>query len=109
MTHKTIANTIACVRRWLALCLLALAPFGAAQAAQVLFIATSNVPAGKFHQLAEIARPHGITRQVRFLERLPADTDEGLFKGYDAVFIDSYLQDVVRDRSPQTYSAWSSS
>ena len=28
MTHKTIANTIACVRRWLALCLLALAPFG---------------------------------------------------------------------------------
>jgi cobaltochelatase CobN len=98
LTHKTIANTIACVRRWLALCLLALAPFGAAQAAQVLFIATSNVPAGKFHQLAEIARPHGITLQVRFLERLPADTDEGLFKGYDAVFIDSYLQDVVRDR-----------
>ena len=98
MTHKTIANTIACVRRWLALCLLALAPFGAAQAAQVLFIATSNVPTGKFRQLADIARPHGIELQVRYLERLPVDTDEGLFKGFDAVFFDSYLQDVVSDR-----------
>ena len=98
MNHKTIANTIACLRRWLALCLLVLAPFGAAQAAQVLFIATSNVPAGKFRQLADIARPHGIELQARYLERLPAETDEGLFKGFDAVFIDSYLQDVVQDR-----------
>ncbi|MGB4925052.1 MAG: cobaltochelatase subunit CobN, partial [Giesbergeria sp.] len=98
MNHKTIANTIACLRRWLALCLLVLAPFGAAQAVQVLFIATSNVPAGKFRQLADIARPHGIELQVRYLERLPAETDEGLFKGFDAVFIDSYLQDVVQDR-----------
>ncbi|MCO5109470.1 MAG: cobaltochelatase subunit CobN [Burkholderiaceae bacterium] len=80
------------------MCLLALAPFGAAQAAQVLFIATSNVPTGKFRQLADIARPHGIELQVRYLERLPADTDEGLFKGFDAVFVDSYLQDAVRDR-----------
>src|SRR5690606_16237048 len=46
----------------------------------------------------DIARPHGIELQVRYLERLPADTDEGLFKGFDAVFFDSYLQDVVSDR-----------
>ncbi|WP_245606824.1 cobaltochelatase subunit CobN [Simplicispira psychrophila] len=98
MTHKNSQNTLAWLRRWLALCLLALAPWGAVQAAQVLFIATSNLPAGKFRQLADIARPHGIQLQMRYLERLPADTDEGLFKGFDAVFIDSYLQDVVQDR-----------
>ena len=48
--------------------------------------------------MADIARPHGIELQVRYLERLPVDTDEGLFKGFDAVFFDSYLQDVVQDR-----------
>jgi cobaltochelatase CobN len=89
---------MAWLRHWLVLCLLALLPLGAAQAASILFIATSNVPAGKFRQLAEIARPHGVTLQVRYLDKLPADIDEGLFKGFDAVFIDSYLQDVVRDR-----------
>ena len=104
MTNKTTLSLLAWLRRWLALCLLVLAPLAplgtaqAAQAAQVLFIATSNVPAGKFRQLAEMARPHGIALQVRYLERLPADTDEGLFKGFDAVFIDSYLHDVVQAR-----------
>ena len=98
MTDILFQRAHARLWRWLALCLLALAPLGAAQAASVLFIATSNVPAGKFRQLADIARPHGITLQVRYLDKLPADTDEGLFKGFDAVFIDSYLQDEVRER-----------
>ena len=84
MTNKTTLSLLAWLRRWLALCLLVLAPLAplgtaqAAQAAQVLFIATSNVPAGKFRQLAEMARPHGIALQVRYLERLPADTDDAV-------------------------------
>ena len=84
------------LRRWLALCLLALLPVGVAQAASVLFIATSNVPPGKFRLLAEIARPHGIDVQVRYLGKIPADADAGLFQGQDMVFFDTYQQDDVR-------------
>ncbi len=86
-------------RRWLALCLLALLPVlpvGAAQAASVLFIATSNVPPGKFRLLADMARPHGIDVQVRYLGKIPADADAGLFQGQDMVFFDTYQQDEVR-------------
>ncbi|WP_312759494.1 cobaltochelatase subunit CobN, partial [Pulveribacter sp.] len=85
--------------RWLRLCaalLLLLA--GTARAASVLFIATGNVPQGKFHQLAEIARPHDISVEVRYLNSLPADVDAGLWQGRDAVFFDSYLQDQVKGR-----------
>ena len=85
--------------RWLALCLLAFLPvwpLGAAQAASVLFIATSNVPPGKFRLLADIARPHGIDVQVRYLGKIPADADAGLFQGQDMVFFDTYQQDDVR-------------
>ena len=87
------------LRRWLALCLLAFLPVwpvGVAQAASVLFIATSNVPPGKFRQLADIARPLGIQVQVRYLNKIPADADAGLFQGQDMVFFDSYQQDEVR-------------
>ncbi|HNN17654.1 MAG TPA: cobaltochelatase subunit CobN, partial [Giesbergeria sp.] len=87
------------LRRWLALCLLAFLPVwpvGVAQAASVLFIATSNVPPGKFRLLADIARPHGIDVQVRYLGKIPADADAGLFQGQDMVFFDSYQQDDVR-------------
>lgn len=80
------------------LVLLATIPCAAAQAASVLFIATSNVPPGKFRQLTEIARPYGIEVQYRYLDSLPANADGGLFRGFDAVFIDSYLQDQVRAR-----------
>ncbi|MBP8137821.1 MAG: cobaltochelatase subunit CobN [Alicycliphilus sp.] len=83
--------------RWL-LCAALLLLVGVARAASVLFIATGNVPQGKFHQLAEIARPHGIEVEVRYLNSLPADVDAGLWRGRDAVFFDSYLQDEVRDR-----------
>lgn len=68
----------------------------AAHAAAVLFIATGNVPAGKFRQLAEIARPHGVQVEVRYVHRLPAEVDAGLFRGYDAVFFDTYLIDEVQ-------------
>ena len=83
--------------RWL-LCAALLLLAGAARAASVLFIATGNVPQGKFHQLAEIARPHGLAVEVRYLNSLPADVDAGLWRGHDAVVFDSYQQDEVRDR-----------
>ena len=83
--------------RWL-LCAALLLWGGAARAASVLFIATGNVPQGKFHQLQEIARPHGIQIEVRYLGSLPADVDGGLWQGRDAVFFDSYQQDEVRER-----------
>lgn len=89
-------NPLSLLRRWLALCLLAFLPVGVAQAASVLFIATSNVPPGKFRLLAEIARPHGIAVQVRYLGKIPADADAGLFQGQDMVFFDTYQQDEVR-------------
>ncbi|MCO5118393.1 MAG: cobaltochelatase subunit CobN [Burkholderiaceae bacterium] len=83
-------------RLLLSLCLaLFLAP---AQAATVLFIATGNVPAGKFRQLADIARPHGIEVQYRQVDKLPAEADAGIFEGADAVFFDTYLQDYVRGK-----------
>ncbi len=71
---------------------------GPALAVQVLFIATGNVPQGKFKMLAEVAHPHGVTLDVRYLHRLPADVDGSLFKGADVVLVDSYLQDEVRAR-----------
>ena len=83
--------------RWL-LCTALLLLGGAARAASVLFVATGNVPQGKFHQLQEIARPHGIDVEVRYINSLPADVDAGLWAGRDAVFFDSYLQDEVRAR-----------
>ena len=92
-------NPLSLLRRWLALCLLAFLPVwpvGVAQAASVLFIATSNVPPGKFRLLADIARPHGIDVQVRYLGKIPADADAGLFQGQDMVFFDTYQQDDVR-------------
>jgi cobaltochelatase CobN len=69
-----------------------------AHAATVLFIATGNVPAGKFRALAEIAQPHGVRIETRYVHRLPAEVDAGLFRGYDAVFFDSYQIDEVRER-----------
>ncbi|MBS3935872.1 MAG: cobaltochelatase subunit CobN [Sulfuritalea sp.] len=74
---------------------------GAAQATSLLFIATGNVPAGKFHQLREIARPHGIKIEARYVSRLPANVDGGLFRGYDWVLFDTYQMDDVRGRLAQ--------
>jgi cobaltochelatase CobN len=67
-----------------------------ALAERVLIVATPNVPAGKFRALAEIGQRHGITLEHRYLQRIPAQADGSLWAGYDAVFIDSYLQDEVR-------------
>ncbi len=85
------------MKRWFWMLALLLAA-GGAQAASVLFIATGNVPAGKFRQLQQIAQPLGLQLEVRYLASLPADVDAGLWRGMDAVFFDSYQQDQVRER-----------
>ncbi len=81
-----------------AVAIAALAVTAAADAASVLFIATNNVPPGKFHLLAKVAKSHGISVEVRYADKLPADSDDSLFKGRDAVFFDTYLQDYVRGK-----------
>jgi cobaltochelatase CobN len=68
------------------------------ETASVLFIATGNVPAGKFRLLAEIGREHGITADIRYVDKLPAEAGPEVFAGYDAVFFDTYLQDMVRGK-----------
>jgi cobaltochelatase CobN len=70
----------------------------ATHATTVLFVTTGNVPAGKFRALADIARPHGIAVEVRYVHKLPAEVDGGLFRGFDAVFFDTYQVDDVRER-----------
>lgn len=63
---------------------------------RVLFIATSNVPKGKFHNLEPIAAATGFAIETRYLSQIPADADASIYKGFDAVFIDSYLRDQVK-------------
>lgn len=63
---------------------------------RVLFIATSNVPKGKFRNLAAIAADAGIEIEARYLPQIPADADASIYAGFDAVFVDSYLRDQVK-------------
>ncbi len=67
----------------------------------LLFIATGNVPAGKFRQLQAIAQPLGLQLQLRYLHQLPKNQDAGLWQGHAAVLFDSYLQDEVSEHLAQ--------
>ncbi len=64
---------------------------------RVLFIATGNVPKGKFRELVRIAAPHGLSIQVRYLSSIPAQSGPSIWDGHDAVFFDSYLYDQIQD------------
>ncbi|QTD46372.1 cobaltochelatase subunit CobN [Ottowia testudinis] len=85
------------------------APTGAAVASReapapqrrLLFIASGNVPKGKFRQLAQIAAPHGMAVEVRYLSSIPAKSGPSLWDGYDAVFFDSYLYDQIQEQLAQ--------
>lgn len=91
----------AVLRRLLLAFLLMFCASGAAQAARLLFVTISPVPAGKFRLIAELAQPLGITVDTRFVEQLPADQGAQLFAGYDAVFFDTprdHLQDFAKAR-----------
>ena len=84
--------------------LFALLLFAAAtvvQAASVLFVTTSPIQPGKFRLLAEIAAPYGVKVDVRYVEKLPAEVDAGVFKGHDLVVFDTprdHLRDAVQAR-----------
>ena len=75
-----------------------LAPAASAPPTQrLLFIATGNVPKGKFRQLQQIAAPHGLSVEVRYLNTIPAQAGPSIWNGYDAVFFDSYLYDQIQE------------
>ncbi len=57
---------------------------------RLLFIATGNVPKGKFRHLGEIARPHGFDVEVRYLASIPAQAGPSVFDGFDAVARDAH-------------------
>ena len=83
------------------LCLLLLGSGGAHGAGQVLIVTTAPIQPGKFIKLAETARRHGLGLEARFAEKLAADTDASLFKGYDLVLFDTprdHLQAFVETR-----------
>ena len=63
---------------------------------RLLFVATHNVPRGKFHHLEQLAAPHGLTVEGRYLDSIPAQSGPEVFRGYDAVFIESPLEQDVR-------------
>ena len=84
-----------------ALALAALLPWHGATAQNILIVATSPVPPGKFRTVTEIAQKHGLTVEARFAERIPTDQVATLFAGRDAVIFDaarSHMQDAVRGR-----------
>ena len=63
---------------------------------RLLFVATHNVPRGKFHHLEQLAAPHGLAVEGRYLDSIPAQSGPEVFRGYDAVFIESPLEQDVR-------------
>ena len=85
----------------LAFVLATLLPWQGAAAQNILIVATSPVPPGKFRTIVEIAGKHGLTVDARFAERIPADQVATLFAGRDIVIFDaarSHMQDAVRGR-----------
>ncbi len=67
----------------------------------LLFVTTAPIQAAKFRLLTELARPHNIAIEVRYVEKLPSDTSASLFAGYDLVLFDTprdHLRDMVQGR-----------
>lgn len=100
-THARAGHTPAWLARW-GLALLAWGLMCAAalpaRAANLLFVATGNVPAGKFRQLQALAQPHGLTLEVKYISQLPADASASVFKGHDLVLFDTYQIEDVQAR-----------
>ena len=65
-----------------------LMPAAAWAAGSLLFVTTSPISPGKFKVLAELAAPHGLKIEARFVEKL-GTIDAGLWAGYDMVFFDA--------------------
>ena len=70
-------------------------------AENILIIATSPVPPGKFRVVAEAARPYGITVEAHFAERLSVEQAAKLLDKRDAVIFDaarSHMQDAIKGK-----------
>ena len=81
--------------------LAALSIAGSTLAENLLIIATSPVPPGKFKAVADIGRQHGITVEAHFAERLPADQAARLLEKSDFIVFDaarSHMQDAVKGK-----------
>lgn len=87
-------------KKWLVL-LLGLVFMGFSSLANtksVLFLASSNVPAGKFQVLSQIAKSYGLDTTSIYLEQIPEGVDETFFNDYDAVVIDTFMGEAMRAR-----------
>ena len=73
----------------------------ACQASNVLIIAASPVPPGKFKVISEIGQKNGLTVAFTFAERLSADQAAKLLANRDLIVFDaarSHMQDVVKSK-----------
>ena len=75
------------------------------RALSVLYISASNVPLGKFHALAEIAAPMGITVHQRSLQSLPDGVEAGALPSADLLVIDAYQEEQVQSKLGRAFSA----
>lgn len=79
----------------------ALCLWHSAIAENILIVATSPVPPGKFKTVEAVARQYGITVEARFAERTPADQAAKLLENRDAIIFDaarSHMQDSIKNR-----------
>ncbi|MFH1659474.1 MAG: cobaltochelatase subunit CobN [Pseudomonadota bacterium] len=87
-------------------CLLAALCLGqGAIAENILIIATSPVPPGKFKAVSEIGQKFGVTVEAKFAERIPADQIAKLLENRDFIVFDaarSHMQDAVKGKLGKT-------
>ncbi|MDD2741223.1 MAG: cobaltochelatase subunit CobN [Rhodocyclaceae bacterium] len=84
----------ACLLGALCLCLPALAE-------NILIVATTPVPPGKFRTISEIGQKYGLTVEACFIERLSPDQSSNLLQNRDLVIFDtarSHMQDAVKGK-----------
>jgi cobaltochelatase CobN len=65
--------------------------------ASLLFITTSPITPGKFKMLAQVAAPHGVKVEAKFIEKLGV-VDARLWSGYDMVLFDAprdHIEEVI--------------
>ena len=83
-------------------CLLgALCIWHSAIAENILIVATSPVPPGKFKAVSEIGQKFGLTVEAKFAERIPAEQVAKLLENRDFIVFDaarSQMQDAVKGK-----------
>ena len=67
----------------------------------ILFVAVSPVPPGKFKMVKEVAAKYGLTVEAHFVERIPPNLADTLLDKRDAVIFDAgraHMRDAVKRR-----------